>query len=100
MTSLSGCNASSNKREAQWPKAKCVFPAVAVIVIFAGLLVVACSRRAGQPTAQQQSGAGNSETDISNDHAKPISSVAGPPGNLPLRTLTDIPLTGGATRLD
>src|SRR5260370_21653922 len=101
MTNLSGGNVISYQREAQWAKAKCVCPAVAVIVILAGLLVVvvACSQRAERSPAQQ-SGAGNSQTDIRDDHAKAIASPAGPTGSLPLRTLTDIPLTGGATRLD
>ena len=88
----------SCKRTFRWPGAKWLLPAVAVVLILTGLFVIACSQRSAQSSTQQRTESGNSQADSNN--VKSISSMAGPPGNLPLRTLTDIPLTGGATRLD
>jgi|GEM_PF-217774 len=88
----------SCKRAFRWLNAKWLLPAVTVILIITGVLVVACSQRGEQSTAQRRSESGNSEAG-SND-ANSISSLPLPRGNLPLRTLSDVALTGGTTRLD
>jgi len=101
VTNFSGFKADSYTRGLERPKAKCFSSAVAVILILAGLLVVACSQHASQSNSQQQrSGSDDSQTDTDKGNANSIPSMASPPGNLPLRTLTDVALTGGTTRLD
>src|SRR6266536_1265061 len=57
------------------------------------LLVLACSAHQGQRQSNAEvASAPSSESSTGTDRT--------PAGNLPLRTLTDVPLTGGATRLD
>lgn len=70
-----------------------------LIILLAVALLLACSARPGQPQANAQapqSGANDSSIVPEGDRTRiPESS-----GNLPLRTLSDLPLTGGTTRLD
>src|SRR5260370_4446142 len=99
MTNSSGFNGGIYKRRFGWPNAKSIFLCAAAALIVTGLLTVACSERAERSTAQPSS-SGESQAEINGDNANSISSMTSPPGSLPLRTLTDIPLTGGTTRLD
>lgn len=68
-------------------------PAIVLVLISTGLLVVACSQHSAQSSNEQQ----RSET---RDSKSDIPSAASVIANLPLRTLKDVPLTGGTTRLD
>jgi len=62
-----------------------------VLVAFAiAVLLVACSGRSHSPVDAHPTQGTNAES----------ATESSPAGNLPLRTLTDIPLTGGTTRLD
>src|SRR5260370_32385663 len=99
MTNSSGFNGGIYKRRFGWPNAKSIFLCAAAALIVTGLLTVGCSERAERSTAQPSS-SGESQAEINGDNANSISSMTSPPGSLPLRTLTDIPLTGGTTRLD
>src|SRR5436309_1495299 len=63
-------------------------------IIGAALFVLACSAQQGQ----RQSNA-SSASPLSSESRTEVSAAA-LPANLPLRTLIDVPLTGGATRLD
>lgn len=85
----------------KWSDAKRLFKTSAAVMIVTGFLVVACLQRAEQSTAQKQrSGSSDSQTDSNKDKENSIPSMGESSGNLPLRALTDVPLTGGATRLD
>lgn len=67
--------------------------ATSILVVFAftiGVLLVACSTSTTQQPANAQP----------NQSANTASTVATPPGSLPLRVLADVPLTGGTTRFD
>src|SRR5258705_8732652 len=68
------------------------FTSTFMILLALGLLL-ACSARPGhlQGNAQAPQSSANDTSSIVPE---------GSPGNLPLRTLSDVPLTGGATRLD
>ena len=63
-------------------------PRGALILIAVALLLIACSTSTNQPQA-------NAQDNHVNERTEPATS-----GNLPLRVLTDVPLTGGTTRLD
>jgi len=67
-------------------------PAIVLVLISTGLLAVACSQHSAQSSTQQRSETRDSKSDIP--------SAASLIANLPLRTLTEVPLTGGTTRLD
>jgi YVTN family beta-propeller protein len=82
-----------------WPDAKSFFVSAAAVLIVTGLLAIACSPHGEQSAVQQRSGSGQSQTEVNRNDTN-SSSIASPSGTLPLRTLTDVPLTGGATRLD
>ncbi len=99
MIDFSGLMGSTYKRKFEWPNAESFFKGVA-ISIGTGLLIVACSQRAEESRVQKRSGSGNVQTEVSKDNANSVPSITGSSGNLPLRTLSDVPLTGGATRLD
>lgn len=64
---------------------------IATGISLLAFLLIACS----SSPVQQQTNAQPGQPQVVN----PTAEVA-PPGNLPLRTLTDVPLTGGTTRLD
>jgi len=93
MTTENGFNADGYKRTIKRSNAKRFSLAVVVLLISTGLLVVACSHHSAQTSTEQQ----RSET---RDSKSDIPSAANPNANLPLRTLKDVPLTGGTTRLD
>jgi len=66
---------------------------ISLSLVLTWLLIVACSQRAAQSNDRQPP----SETgDSKNDN----SSTSNASGSLPLRTLSDVALTGGTTRLD
>src|SRR5207245_988500 len=67
----------------------------APILFFTGIFFASCSRQAGQSNAERQ----QFGSDANKDNAGAIIKTESP-GSLPLRTLTDIPLTSGTTRLD
>jgi len=91
-----------NKHWSGWNYAKWLTSGVVPILFVTGILFPSCSQQAGQSnSAKQRSGSADSQTASSNQNdAGANSATEGSSGNLPLRTLTDIPLTGGATRLD
>src|SRR5437667_542852 len=92
MTTGNGFNADGYKRTIKRSNAK-RFSLAVVVLISTGLLIVACSQHlARSSTEQQRSGKRDSKSDIP--------SAASPTSNLSLRTLTDVPITGGTTRLD
>jgi DNA-binding beta-propeller fold protein YncE len=66
-----------------------------VAIVAVGLLALACSAQQGQRQANADVASSPSSA-TSTDSDK----VSLPVGNLPLRTLLDVPLTGGITRLD
>src|SRR2546427_2691514 len=99
MINSSGLKGGTYKRKFKWPNAETFFTGVA-ISIGTGLLIVACSQRAEESSVQKRAGSGNVQTEVSKDNANLVPSITGSSGNLPLRTLSDVPLTGGATRLD
>ncbi len=84
-----------NKHWSGWNFLKWLASSAAPILFFTGILVASCSPQAGQSNAERQ----QSGSDANKDNAGAITKTESP-GNLPLRTLTDIPLTGGTTRLD
>jgi len=63
-------------------------------ILAVAMIVLACSTQQGQK--QSNRNAGSFDSDSTTDANKPSTSS----GNLPLRILADIPLTGGTTRLD
>src|SRR6266481_1306253 len=71
-------------------KSLAIVAGVGLSVLFA-VFAVTCTGKA--PPA-------NLSTTPSIDSPTPDSSVASPDGNLPLRTLQDVPLSGGASRFD
>jgi len=89
-----------NKHWSGWNYAEWLTSTAFVVVTL--VLVVSCSQQAGQSNAERErSEAADSQAASSNkDDAGANSATAESSGNLLLRTLTDIPLTGGATRLD
>ncbi len=92
MTTGNGFNADGYKRTIKRSNAK-RFSLAVVVLISTGLLIVACSQHlARSSTEQQRSGKRDSKSGIP--------SAASPTANLSLRTLKDVPLTGGTTRLD
>jgi len=75
------------------------FTGTFMILLAVGLLL-ACSARPGQLQANAQaaqSGANKSTSMVPEAERTRMSESS---GNLPLRTLSDVPLTGGATRMD
>ena len=64
-----------------------------MILLAVGLLLLACSAQPGQLQANPQA----PQSGV-NDASSII--PEGPSGNIPVRTLSDVPLTGGTTRLD
>src|SRR5213594_4306877 len=92
MTTANGFNADGYQRTIKRSNAK-RFSLAVVVLISTGLLVVACSQHSAQTSTEQQ----RSET---HDSKSDMPSGANPNANLPLRTLKDVPLTGGTTRLD
>src|SRR5947207_4134459 len=64
-------------------------------IIGAALFVLACSAQQGQRQSDAASASPSSSVSKTDGD-----SAAALPANLPLRTLIDVPLTGGATRLD
>ncbi len=99
MINSSGLKGGTYKRKFKWPNAETFFTGVA-ISIGTGLLIVACSQRAEESSVQKRAGSGNAQTDVSKDNANSVPSMTGASGKLPLRTLIDVPLTGGTSRLD
>src|SRR2546422_1077275 len=88
-------NRERNEHWSGWKYAKWSTSSVVPILFVTGILLASCSRQAGQSNVEgQQSG-----SDANKDNASAITATESP-GDLPLRTLTDIPLTGGTTRLD
>jgi YVTN family beta-propeller protein len=63
-------------------------------IIGAALFVLACSAQQGQRQSNAASASPLSSESRTNDNPATL------PANLPLHTLTDVPLTGGTTRLD
>src|SRR6266404_6545430 len=102
MRSSDEFNRKRNEHLSGWKYAKWLTSSVVPIVFVTGILLASCSQQAGQSnSAKQRSGSADSEAaSTNNNEAGANSATPGSPGNLPLRTLTDIPLTGGATRLD
>ena len=88
-------NRERNEHRSGWKYAKWLTSGVVPIVFVTGILLASCSPQAGRSNAERQ----QSESDAKKDNASAITATESP-GNLPLRTLTDIPLTGGTTRLD
>jgi len=71
------------------------------ILFVTGILLASCSQQAGQSNAGlKQAGSNASQTSSSNNENGSAITATESPGNLPLRTLADVPLTGGPTRLD
>src|SRR5713226_6675471 len=95
-------NRERNEHRSGWKYAKWLTSGLMPIFFVTGILFPSCSQQAGQSnSAKQRSGSTDSQTSSSNNNdAGANSTTAGSSGNLPLRTLTDIPLTGGTTRLD
>src|SRR2546426_5180587 len=91
-----------NKHCSDWKYAEWLTSTAVAIVVTTLILVLSWSQQARQPNAEgQRSGSTDSQAARSNkDDAGANSATAGSSANLPLRTLTDIPLTGGPTRLD
>jgi len=102
MRSSDEFNRKRNEHLSGWKYAKWLTSSVVPIVFVTGILLASCSQQAGQSnSAKQRSGSADSEAaSTNNNEAGANSATPGSPGNLPLRTLTDILLTGGATRLD
>ncbi len=69
---------------------------ITLIIVLAVALPLACSSRQGHSQANAQA-ADDSSSKVSEANEIKLSESLGP---LPLRTLSDVPLTGGATRLD
>ena len=88
-------NRERNEHWSGWKYAKWSTSSVVPIWFVTGILLASCSQQAGRTNAERQ----QSESDANKDNASAITATESP-GNLPLRTLTDIPLTGGTTRLD
>src|SRR5260370_10552729 len=86
-------NRERNKHWPGWNFAKWLTSSVVATLFVAGILLASCSQQAGKSNAERQ------QSGSDKDNASAITATESP-GNLPLRTLTDIPLTGGATRLD
>src|SRR2546427_7272970 len=97
MINSSGLKGGTYKRKFKWPNAETFFTGVA-ISIGTGLLIVACSQRAEESSVQKRAGSGNAQTDVSKDKANSVPSITDASGKLPLRTLIDVPLTGGTSR--
>ncbi len=102
MRSSGGFKSERNRHWSGRNYAKWLASIAAPILFLTGILFVSCSQQAGQPNAEkQQPGSADSRAASSNNNeAGSNSATGGSSGNLPLRTLTDIPLTGGTTRLD
>src|SRR5947209_7569520 len=88
-------NRKKDKHWSGWTYAKWLTSSVVPIFFVTGILLASCSQQAGRSNAERQ----QSESDANKDNAGAITATESP-GNLPLRTVTDIPLTGGTTRLD
>jgi YVTN family beta-propeller protein len=81
--------ARNGKSSVQWVSKGCV------AIVAASFFVLACSAQQGQ---RQSNAVVASES--SSETSTDVDKTSAPAGNLPLRTLSDVPLTGGATRLD
>src|SRR2546425_1976092 len=88
-------NRERNEHWSGWKYAKWSTSSVVPILFVTGILLASCSQPAGRSNAERQ----QSGSDANKDNASAITATESP-GDLPLRTLTDIPLTGGTTRLD
>src|SRR6266550_1178580 len=65
-----------------------------------GIFLASCSQQAGQSNAgSRQAESKNSPSSSNKGNGSAIAATESS-GNLPLRTLSDVPLTGGTTRLD
>src|SRR5260370_2058894 len=95
-------NRERNEHRSGWKYAKWLTSGVVTIFFVTGILLASCSQQAGQSnSAKQRSGSADSQTSSTNNNEAGANSVTpGSSGNLPLRTLSDVPLTGGTTRLD
>jgi YVTN family beta-propeller protein len=79
----------NGKSSVQWVSKGCV------AIVAASFFVLACSAQQGQ---RQSNAVVASES--SSETSTDVDKTSAPAGNLPFRTLSDVPLTGGATRLD
>jgi hypothetical protein len=79
----------SYKSSVRWSSKGCV------AIVAASFFVLACSAQQGQRQSNAVA-ASSSFSETSTDADK----RSAPAGSLPLRTLSDVPLTGGTTRLD
>jgi YVTN family beta-propeller protein len=91
-----------NKHWSGWNYAEWLTSTAVAIVVVTLIQVLSCSQQRGQPNAERQrSGSTDSQAASSNkDDAGANSATAGSSANLPLHTLNDVPLNGGATRFD
>jgi YVTN family beta-propeller protein len=99
---MKGSDGSTRGRNnSGWNYAEWLTSTAVTFVVIMMVLDVACSQQAGSNVARQRSGPADSQAASSSNHnAGANSATAGSSANLPLRTLADIPLTGGTTRLD
>lgn len=74
-------------------KPQWLFATTSMLFVLTALLLISCSQHSAQSSNEQpRSEAGDSKN--------AVDSTVNSSGTLPLRTLSDVPLTGGATRLD
>jgi YVTN family beta-propeller protein len=95
MRSFGGFKRERNKHWSGWNYAKWLTSSAVPILFITGILLASCSQQAEQSNAERQ----QSGSDANKDNASAITATESP-GNLPLRTLADVPLSGGPTRLD
>src|SRR5262249_19819879 len=72
-----------------------LFPKPSPILIFSAFTLAICLLACSTPPRQPKANAQPNQS-----AAKETTAETAPSGNLPLRVLADIPLTGGTTRLD